>query len=233
MKILAAGAHPDDIEILTSGTLAKCTHRGDKVYNLVMTDGCYGHKDIKPDKLRKIRREEAENAASTIGAELITLNYEDEFLIETREIRLNVIDVIRKVQPDIIISHHPEDYHPDHRETSRIIFAASFVCTVPNIITEHKYCEKIPPVFYMDTISGMNFNPEIYVDITDTFDLKVKALKCHKSQVDWLQYHDNIDIIEFMTINTRNRGIQCNKKYAEGFIQLKTWPRNITERLLP
>jgi LmbE family N-acetylglucosaminyl deacetylase len=189
--------------------------------------------DIDPDKLKNIRRIEAENAADVIGAELISLEYEDEFLIETKEVRLDVINVIRKVQPDIIITHHPEDYHPDHRETARIIFAASFVCTIPNVRTEHEHCEKIPPVFYMDSISGVNFNPEVYVDITDTFDLKVKALSCHESQVDWLKHHDNIDIIEFMTVNARNRGIQCNTKYAEGFIQLKTWPRNITERLLP
>jgi len=233
MNVLAVGAHPDDLEILAGGTLSKCVKRGDKVFNIIMTDGCYGHIKIKPKELKQIRKKEAENAASTIGANLIWMGYEDEYLIETNEIRTATLNTIRKAQPDIIITHHPEDYHPDHRAVSNIVFAASFLCTIPNIKTEFKPCTKMPAVFYMDTVTGLNFQPEIYVDITDTLNIKIEALKKHQSQIKWLKDHDNIDIIEMITSIARYRGIQSSVQYAEGFIQLKTWPRVTTKRLLP
>lgn len=233
MNILCIGAHPDDNEILAGGTLAGCVKRGDKVFSMIMTDGCYGHAVIEPDELRSIRKSEAGKAAEAIGAELIWMGYRDEFLIETEELRTNTVNAIRQAQPDIIITHHPEDYHPDHRAASRIVFAAAFLCTVPHIKTKYDFCQKMPSLYYMDTLTGLNFQPETYVDISETLSVKIKAIEEHKSQVKWLKDHDKIDIVEFISTIARYRGIQSNVRYAEGFIQVKTWPRIKTERQLP
>lgn len=232
-RILALGAHPDDIEILCGGTLAKYAEKGDKVFMAPVTDGSMGHARIMPSELAKIREREVRESAEVIGAELIWVGLPDEFLLNTEETRLKIIDVIRTAKPDLIITHPPESYHPDHCMTSQLVFDASFMCTIPHIETAHSMHEKVVPILYMDTLAGLNFQPEIYVDITKSFDRKKEMLSKHKSQVTWLKEHDNIDILNFMEVVSAFRGIQCNVKYAEGFRMRRTWPRVPVERLLP
>ncbi len=233
MRVMAVGAHPDDIEFLCAGTLAKYTQRGDKVFNVVCTNGNMGHMIIPPEELGQIRTQEAANAAQTVGAEFKMLGKPDEWLFHDQRTRLMVIDAIRWANPDVIITHSPEDYHPDHRNCSELVFAASFLATVPHIETEHPAQEHVAALVYMDTVAGTNFIPEVYVDITETLEQKRAALLCHESQVKWLMDHDNMDVGEFIEVGARSRGLQCGVKYAEGFQIAKLWPRLKTERLLP
>lgn len=93
--------------------------------------------------------------------------------------------------------------------------------------------QRVPTLYYMDTLGGTNFIPEEYVDITDTLETKVQALLCHRSQVKWLKDHDNMDVTEFARNLAATRGQQCSVPYAEGFQVAKLWPRLRTERLLP
>ncbi len=233
MRVMAVGAHPDDIEILCAGTLAKYTARGDYVVNVVFTNGDMGHKVIGPEELARIRTEEARQAAEAIGADFKMLGEPDEWLFHDRRTRTMMIDTIREFDPDVIITHSPEDYHPDHRCCGDIVFAASFLATVPHIETEHEGTEHVATLIYMDTLGGTNFVPEEYVDITDTLEKKIEAVLKHQSQVKWLKEHDNIDIAQFVRSLASTRGLQCSVPFAEGFRTAKLWPRLKPQRLLP
>ena len=235
MRILAIGAHPDDIEIACSGTLAKCVKRGDTVIVCHVSSGNLGHVVIPPDELRVMRANEAKKAGSLAGIEVIWGGFDDlEIYENNREARDKLVDVIRYANPDLIITHDPDDYMPDHTAVSRLVFDASFTATLPNYHTEKtKNAVKLVPIYYMDTLAGVNFNPTMFVDITSTIDLKIKMLNCHESQVVWMKEHDGIDFADMVRTCSRYRGYQCGAQYAEGFKQCQVYLKGTTERLLP
>jgi LmbE family N-acetylglucosaminyl deacetylase len=230
---MAVGAHPDDIEFLCAGTLARYTARGDQVCNVVCTNGDMGHMVIQPEELARIRTEEARHAAEAVGAEFHMIGESDEWLFHDKRTRLLMIDAIRWGHPDVILTHSPDDYHVDHRTCSDLVFAASFLATVPHIVTEYPTQEKPATIVYFDTLAGANFIPEEYVDITGTIEQKIEALLCHQSQVVWMKEHDNMEVADFVRSLAQTRGQQCGVKYAEGFRMAKVWPRMKTVRLLP
>ena len=232
MNVLAIGCHPDDIEISCCGTLAKCVKRGDKVTVCHVANGNMGHEIIKPDELREMRAKEAKKAGSLAGIEVVSLDIGD-LLPNGCDIaqRDKVMELIRKVQPDFIITHSPTDYMPDHLAVSKLVFDASFAASVPQYGVGGK--SPVVPIFYMDNLAGMNFNPTEYVDITDEIELKIEMLECHESQLKWMRDHDHIDFAEFVRTCSRFRGLQCGVGYAEGFTQELVWPKVVTRRLLP
>lgn len=232
MNVLAIGCHPDDIEISCSGTLAKCVKRGDKVTVCHVCNGNMGHEIISPEELRKIRIEEARKAGSLAGIEVVTIDIGD-LLPNGCDFaqRDKIVELIKNTQPDFIITHSPNDYMPDHREVSKLVFDASFAASVPHYGAPGKAA--VVPLFYMDNLAGMNFTPTEYVDITDEIDLKIEMLECHESQLKWMRDHDGIDFAEFVRSCSRLRGIQCNAGYAEGFTQELSWPKVVARRLLP
>ncbi len=232
MNVLAVGCHPDDIEISCCGTLAKCVKRGDKVTVCHVANGNMGHEIIPPDELRAMRAQEAKAAGALAGIEVVTLDIGD-LLPNGCDIaqRDKMMELIRKVQPDFIITHSPTDYMPDHLAVSKLVFDASFAASVPQYGTGGKAA--VVPIFYMDNLAGMNFNPTEYVDITDEIELKLKMLECHVSQLKWMRDHDHIDFAEFVRTCSRFRGLQCGVGYAEGFTQELVWPKVVAKRLLP
>jgi LmbE family N-acetylglucosaminyl deacetylase len=233
MRVLAVGAHPDDIEILCAGTLARCRARGDDVVICVATNGEMGSMRIQPPELAAIRESEARESASRIGAELIWLGYPDEFLYPDHETRMRFIEMIRQARPDVTITHAPNDYHQDHRTVSELVFVSSFIGAVPNVRTQTPTHPHICPLYFMDTLAGNDFQPEEYVDVSDVLDIKLEMLRCHQSQLEWLGDYNGIDIQEFVTTVARFRGLQSGVKYAEGFRRAAVWPRATTRRLLP
>ena len=179
-----------------------------------------------------MRRDEARSAGKLAGIEVVTLDIGDLLPnaanIEHRDM---VVELIRKVQPDFIITHSPTDYMPDHREVSKLVFDASFAASVPQYGKGGKAA--VTPIYYMDNLAGLNFNPTEYVDITDEIDLKIDMLECHVSQLKWMRDHDHIDFAEFVRSCSRFRGLQCGVQYAEAFSQEMVWPKVTTRRLLP
>ncbi|UVI33680.1 PIG-L deacetylase family protein [Paenibacillus spongiae] len=232
---MACCAHPDDAEILMGGTLAKYAERGDDVFIVITTNGEVGHPTLPKREIAAIRREEARRAADLIGAEMIWLGFPDEFLFDREETRLAIINAIRKCRPDVILTHWPGDlYNPDHTLTGQIVNDVAIMTTVPNIKTEEPPCDKIPVVYFADSVAGVGFLPEEYVDITSTIDVKRRMLAEHKSQVsDWLSDQYGVTMDEMMTISSQYRGFQAGVRYAEGFIRAKAWPRGVTGTLLP
>lgn len=232
-SVLAVGAHPDDIEILCGGTLAKYAQQGVKVSMAIATDGAAGHMVIPPKELAEIRHQEAQKSADVIGAELYWLGFGDERIFEDLETRMTFVELIRKAKPDVIISHTPQDYHPDHRVVSRLMFDASFMSGLKNIETESPYHPGVQPLVYFDTVTGANFIPTEFVDVSETFAIKQEMLSCFESQLKWLKDHDNVDFLYMVEVQTRSRGYQCGVPFAEAFGSENVWPRSRTYRLLP
>jgi LmbE family N-acetylglucosaminyl deacetylase len=133
----------------------------------------------------------------------------------------------------VIITHPQEDYMKDHVEVGRLVFDASFSASVPHYLTPTPGVARITPLFYMETVAGVNFIPTEYVDISATVEAKIQALNCHESQIKWMYDHDGIDFLDFVRTGAKFRGQQCSTAYAEGFRQCLTWPRLAARRLLP
>lgn len=234
MKVLAIGCHPDDIEIACAGTLAKYKKQGNDIIVCHVANGNLGHEVIMPDELRKIRGTEATAAGGLIGAEVLTCDIGDLLVYSgCKEQRDKVVEVLRYVKPDVVITHSPDDYMCDHVAVSRLVFDAAFAASVPHYVTNKPGAAALTPLYYMDTLAGVNFSPTEYVDITDTIQIKLEMLEKHESQMKWMRDHDNIDFAEFVSACARFRGLQCGAKYAEAFAQCRAWPRLKPCRLLP
>ncbi len=234
MRVLAIGAHPDDIEIACSGTLAKCVKRGDTVIVCHASSGDLGHVVIPPEELKVMRANEAKRAGAMAGIEVIWGGFNDlDIYDNNKEARDKMVDVIKYANPDFIITHAPDDYMPDHTAVSRLVFDASFTATLPNYKTNQPEPAKLVPIFYMDTLAGVNFNPTEYVDITDEIDLKINMLECHESQLVWMREHDGIDFADMVRTCSRYRGYQCGVDYAEGFRQCQVYLKGTAKRYLP
>ena len=234
MRVLAVGCHPDDLEIGCGGTLAKYVDTGHEVFMCHVVNGDMGHSVIDPGELRRIRTAEAEKAGEVIGAtEVINIDIGD-LKVDSHDIETvkKVIEVVRHVRPDVIITHSPEDYMTDHVETGKLVFNASFSSSVPHFGPGESH-GLIAPLYYMDTLAGVNFMPEEYVDVTGTIERKLEAVSMHESQVKWMLDHDGIDFIDFVRTVSKFRGLQSGVRFAEGFRSCRTWPRQTTNRLLP
>lgn len=241
MNILAIGCHPGDIEIACSGTLAKCVKRGDKVIICHVSNGNLGHGATSRDELTEIRENEVKKAGSLAGIEVISAEFNDFDIYDgNKRTRDKIVDIIRYAQPDLIITHNPKDYMPDHTAVSRLVFDASFAATLPNYTNyPHKFSSpdgapaKLVPIYYMDTLAGVNFVPDEFVDISDEIDLKIEMLECHESQLVWMREHDGIDFADMVRTCSRYRGYQCGADYAEGFKLCKSYLKGTAKRLLP
>jgi N-acetylglucosamine malate deacetylase 1 len=230
LRILAVGAHPDDIEIRCGGTLARYAQAGHHVMMAHATNGEKGHVTIPPEELAKIRAKEAKASAAVIGAELFLLNFPDAELFYDKETRLVFVDMLRQARPDIILTHRYEAYHPDHMITSQLVSGASYISTVPHVKTEHPPCEKIPKIYYFEVEYSIESAAAEYVDVTAVYDLKRKMLASHESQFVWLKENHDVDINARMEARDAASGAMCGVGYAEQFVARGFRP---TERLLP
>ena len=234
MRVLAVGAHPDDLEILCGGTLARFAQEGHEVVMCNASLGNRGSYVHTSEEIARIRGDEARAAAAIAGAEHVTLGFSDaEINAADAEQRRAVVDLVREAQPDLIITHFPGDYMSDHNEISKLVFDCSFHATLPLFETTKPHHLLVTPILYMDTVMGIGFLPTEYVDVTGTIGTKVAMLEAHESQLTWLRDHDGVDIVEEMKTTTRFRGQQCGVRYAEGFVPCLTWLRPRPRRLLP
>lgn len=234
MKVLAIICHPDDMELTCGGTLLKYKKAGHDVTVCNVANGNMGHYTIMPDELRKIRMMETEKSCSIAGFKSICADIDDLTIssADMEQVR-KLVKIIRDEAPDIIITHHPDDYCSDHCETSKLVFKASFDATVSHFMPECGKAVDLAPLYYADTDQGVNFIPTEYVDISEEMDTKEKMMACHKSQVEWLLEHDGYDVVSEQRKIAAIRGAQCGVEYAEGFTPALVSGRLRTYRLLP
>lgn len=192
MKVLAVGAHPDDIELGCGGALARHVAAGDEVTMLVMTPGERGPQGIHS------RVREQETAARVLGASLIWGAFEDGSVTPGRD-SVDIVDaVVRRTGADIVYAHAPNDTHQDHVATSAASLAAA-----------RRTCR----VLYYQSPSTTSFDPTIFVDVADSLEDKLDSLRAHWSQVTRC---DMVDL-EAVEAGCRYWGSRARVRYAEAF----------------
>ena len=193
IRVIVFGAHPDDCDINSGGLAALFTQMGHKVKFVSLTNGNKGHHLMKPDELAARRKKELQESGRILGIEYINLENSDGELMPTLENRFAVIKLICDWNADIVITHRPNDYHPDHRNTSIIIQDAAYMVGVPLMVPDGKPLRKTPLFLYMpDRFQKPTpFSPDIVIDITAVAAKKAEAICAHESQVfEWLPWID-------------------------------------------
>jgi LmbE family N-acetylglucosaminyl deacetylase len=242
MNVMAIGAHGDDIEEFCGGTLAKHGRNGDRVFMCVATDGS-GRPKGDPAEVARIRKAEAQASADLIGAELVWIGAPDGYLTINHDTRHQFIEAIRASEPDYIITHPPQDYHPDHVATSHLVIEAAQVARTSNYPSKYPPLRKQVPVAFMAAELGIDFVPEDYVDVSDVWDVKVKMLLQHRSQhmpgptydPDY-QLPDNLEelgIVRAARVMSEFYGLGCGVHHAEPFRWWRAANRIVPRRLLP
>jgi LmbE family N-acetylglucosaminyl deacetylase len=233
MNILAIGAHPDDIELLCAGTLALYKEEGHKVYMAVATDGSVGSPTKSKSEIAAIRKREQEASCAILGAEMIWMGFEDEWLFDDRPTRVRFLDAIREADPDVMFVHSPNDYLSDHRNAGQIAVDCRIPASIRLVETSLPQIKRVPHVFFMDNISGLGFDPEHYVDISSVVEIKQAMLEAHASQNAWIQDLYGEDISAIMKRVTGFRGLPLGVPHAEAFRSLRTYPLTDPTEFLP
>ena len=205
MRILAVGAHLDDIEIACGGTLAKAVNAGHDIKVLIMSRSGYTDKEGKMQRTDDIAVKEGLNALHTLGIhEIEILEFATKDIPFQSDV-VNAIDLcIAKYDPEIIFTHHPFDTHQAHEGVAKATIAAA---------------RRKNTVFFYEPItpsgrSYVAFKPTLYVDIESTLDKKIDSLKCHTSEYNKFGAED---WIEGVRCRCGFRGYEIGKKYAEAF----------------
>lgn len=193
MNILMIGAHPDDCEVFGGGTAALFSQSGHRVKFISTTNGDAGHHLLRGHELEARRSKETIEAAQVLGVEYEVMANHDGQLIVSLENRHAIIQKIREWQADIVVTHRPNDYHPDHRYTSQIVQDAAYMVMVPNIVSQVAPLRKNPVfMYFQDSFKKpYPFTPGLAFNISSTYEAKIKALHAHDSQFyEWLPWID-------------------------------------------
>ena len=192
LRVLIIGAHPDDADVKVGGTAAKWCDHGAVVQMVSLTNGRAGHQSQHGPELALRRKAEADAAARSIGATYEILDIPDGELDDRLDYRLRVIGLIRSFRPDLLITHRTTDYHPDHRFAGQLVQDAAYLLTVPAIRPDVPHLPWMPVILYFSDAfrKPCRFEPDVCVDVEDTFDRLVGMLHYHVSQFyEWLPFN--------------------------------------------
>lgn len=196
LKILVIGAHPDDCDLKAGGVAALYTRLGHEVRFVSMTNGESGHHEMSGAELADRRREEARRSGAVLGMRYDVLHHRDGRLQPDLDSRFHLIGLIRAYGPDLILTHRPNDYHPDHRYTSQLVCDAAYMVTVPPVVPEVPALRDNPVIAYLSDhfTRPYPFSPTVVVDIEPVLEKVVAMLDCHESQFyEWLPYNKFCD----------------------------------------
>lgn len=233
-RALLIYAHPDDIEFSVAGTVAKWTQQGCEVTYVVITDGNAGsHEEgMTKEKIAAIRREEQTAAAHTAGAQnCVFLGYDDGMLQPTLTLRKDLVREIRRYKPNVVICGDPTFYysetyinHPDHRAAAVAALEAVFPAAEMPLAFPELADEGLTPHKTNYVYVSSSRDADLYINITDSIDTKIEALRQHKSQIgDW----DPEEMIKSWSAGT---GKKVGFAHAESYRRVTLKPIEDTEK---
>ena len=182
--------HPDDAEFGVAGTVARWVREGKEVVYVVCTNGDKGTSDsnIRPGHLARIREKEQLSAAEVLGVrEVLFLRHPDQGLEDTPEFRKQLVRLIRMYRPEIVVTADPYRryfWHRDHRITGQVTLDAVFPYARDHLAYPELIIDGLQPHKVKEILFWASEDINYCSDITDTFDIKMAALRCHKSQVE-------------------------------------------------
>lgn len=184
LRVIAFGAHPDDCELKAAGTAAKWAAQGHKVKFVSVTNGDIGHWGMAGGPLAQRRTAEVNECAKILGIEAHVMDVHDGELLPTLENRQAITRLIRDWKADVVLSHRPNDYHPDHRNVGVLVQDAAYMVTVPYFCPDTPYLTKNPVfLYYEDRFQKPNrFTADVVVAIDDVVEKKLAAVEALHSQ---------------------------------------------------
>lgn len=199
-KVLAVGAHPDDVEIMCSGTLFALRQLGHEVHVASLTLGDCGSLELSAEETRRVRYREAINACEVLGATYHHAGFNDLCIFNDTDSNRRVTALVREIDPWLVITHPPHDYMSDHETTSLLVRNACFSASIRNYETPGVAdCTlTVPWLYYAQPMDGIDIfgkpvTPEFYVDVSIWMQQKLTMLACHESQRNWLREHHGMD----------------------------------------
>ena len=223
---LSLHAHPDDAEAWNAGTLKLLKDKGYKIVIATLTAGQMGGCNMSMEETAQVREKEAKNAASVLDADYYCLGGEDGFLLDSKEMRLKVIALMRKVRAGVVFTHLPCDYHSDHRVTANIVESAAMISSLDPVPIDEPPLDVTPllyhssPLTLSDPIGTRIAKPHFYVDVSSAIETKKKMLEHHVSQQDLMRHmHKMHDFFGYVLEGNRNYGRDVNVEYAEVYWQ--------------
>lgn len=226
LDILAFGVHPDDVELGCAGTIISAIAEGKKVGIVDMTQGELGTRGTV-----ETRYDEATAAAKVMGVSVReNLKMEDGFFKHNKTNLRAIIQVIRKYQPDIILCNAPEDRHPDHGRSAKMVVEAAFLSGLRKIQTKDDGTSQDVwrPSYVFHYIQDRYLQPSFVIDISDSFEKKMEAVSCYTTQFiakgsnDPQTYISSPQFMESVKARALMLGKRIGVAYAEGFISEKT-----------
>jgi bacillithiol biosynthesis deacetylase BshB1 len=227
LDVLAIGVHPDDVELGCSGTLIKEVKRGKKAGVIDLTQGELGTRGTI-----ETRFQEAEEAAKIMGVSVRqNLKMRDGFFQNDEAHQLQLIQAIRKYQPEIIIGNILEDRHPDHGRAGQLIYDACFLSGLKQVKTkdeEGREQEKWRPKQLLHYLQDRFYEPDVIVDITEVWDQRLQSIKAYKTQFhnpgnnEDETYISSPEFLESIIARARLLGKRIGVRFAEGFISKKS-----------
>lgn len=195
LRILVIGAHPDDCEYKAAGVAALYRQQGHVVRFVSVTNGDAGHHRVRGPELARIRAQETLASGAVCGVEYEVLDVHDGHVEPSLPARFQMIGLIRRFRPDLILTHRPNDYHPDHRATSQLVCDAAYMVTVPAIVPDVPFLPVNPVIAYLSDNfqQPYAFKPTVVVDVSAVFPEIVEMHAAHASQFfEWLPYNQGI-----------------------------------------
>jgi len=229
-RVLAIHAHPDDVEILAGGTLALLAEAGHEITIATFTPGDCGSRELGAEQIAEVRRREAASSASRIGARYVCLEFRDLAIFSDGPSRRRVVEALRQVRPQLILTAAPVDYLCDHEAVSALVRDACFGAPIPNYPADGAPLDGIPHLYFMSPIGNVDrddrfVRPEFVVDVSATFQRKREMLAEHASQREWLRRQHGVDeYLDAMERWTRDCGALADVDYGEGFRQYRGHP---------
>lgn len=221
LDILAIGSHPDDVELSCAGTIAKEVDRGRKVGILDLTRGELGTRGTADTRDR-----EAANASRILNVSVReNLGFKDGFFENNPEHQLEIIKIIRKYKPEIVLCNAVDDRHIDHGKGAKLVRDACFLSGLMKIETEYETSQQEAwrPKNVYHYIQWKNLNPDIVVDITGYIDKKLEAVKAYETQFFKEDSKEPVtpissdNFLESITYRARDLGRLIGTEHAEGF----------------
>ncbi|HON72676.1 MAG TPA: PIG-L family deacetylase [bacterium] len=212
-RILVFSAHPDDEILGVGGTIAKLSKSGKEVYVVTFAIGETSYSSIEmKEKMRELRLKEAEECNKVLGIkERIILYKPNQGITNDRETYQECVKIIRKYKPDVIFTHYKEDKHRDHRAVWEITDEARWKAA-ENVLADFGTPWYTQELYYYEVIELFTY-PSLLIDITDTLERKVEAMKTQSSQFPVLP-----GVIEYIEGLGKVRGYLRGTKYAEAFL---------------
>lgn len=225
---IAIACHPDDIEFMMAGTLIRLRDAGYEIHYMNIANGSLGSAVMNRDETVAARRGEAMSAAKLIGAVYHESICDDLEVFYTLENLAKVVETVRDVNPEIILTHGPYDYMEDHVNAGRLAVSAAFCRGMQNFKCDRKYPVRMDDVAVYHSMPHSLTDslrnpviPELYVDISGVIETKKAMLSCHKSQKEWLDVSQgNNAYIEELTFRGKYYGgLSGRFEYAEGWLR--------------